>query len=353
MSLRRVDNPPNPYLCEHREWLEPPPEARLEVYEETAKTILTENDSPDIPFRWSVNPYRGCQHACAYCYARPYHEYLGFGAGTDFDLKIVVKTNAAELLRDALGRPSWSREWVCFSGITDCYQPLEAVYLLTRRCLEVCREFGTPVSLVTKGYLVVRDAELLATLHRRAGAHVFISIAFAEDELARIIEPQAPPPSRRFEAVRRLVQAGVPVSLMVAPIIPGLNDREIPTILLRGAQAGARSASYTALRLPANVAPVFLSRLRQAAPLKADRVEARIRELRGGALNDPRFGRRMTGEGQYWRSIQSLFEVSLRRYGMNAVPTLSSTPDGTPRITGPKYPRRPPPDGQLSLFQAG
>jgi len=321
MSIRPVANPPNPFSSEHREWLEePPPTAKLEVFEETAKSILAENDSPDIPFRWSINPYRGCQHACAYCYARPYHEYLGFGAGTDFDTKIVAKVNAPELLHDALSRRAWTGEWICFSGVTDCYQPMEAVYRLTRRCLEVCLQHANPVSIVTKGCLVVRDVDVLAELNRKAGAPVYLSIPFADDRTAKLIEPQAPPPSRRFDAVRKLSEAGIPVGIMVAPVIPGLNDRDIPAILLRAAEAGAKSASYTALRLPGSVAPVFLERLREVLPLRAGRVEARIREMRDGRLNDTRFGQRMRGEGTYWKGVKQLFDVSLRRYGLVDVP---------------------------------
>lgn len=316
MQLRRVDNPPNPYLSQHAEWLEPPP-ARLEIYEETSGSVLSRNDSPDLPFTWSVNPYRGCQHACAYCYARPYHEYLGLGAGTDFDTKLIVKTNAAELLRKEFLKKNWNRELVNFSGITDCYQPIEASYGITRACLEVCLELANPVMVVTKGFLVVRDADLLSRLNGVGGARVCISIPFAETETAKLIEPQAPPPARRFEAVRRLSEAGVPVDVMVSPVIPGLNDRDIPKILEQAAAAGARFAGYTALRLPGNVEGVFVSRLREAMPLRAERVLARIRDIRGGALTDSRFGKRMRGGGTYWESIRDLFSISRKRYGLD------------------------------------
>ncbi len=342
MALKLVANPPNPYATEHREWLGEPPAAQVEVYEETAKSILTENDSPDIPFRWSINPYRGCQHACAYCYARPYHEYLGYGAGTDFDTKIVAKVNAAQVLREELQRRAWAREWICFSGVTDCYQPMEAAYKLTRGCLEACHDFGNPVSIITKGYLIVRDVELLAELHRVAGAQVYVSIAFADDATAKLIEPQVPPPSRRFEVVRRLADAGVPVGVMVAPIIPGLNDSDIPAIILRAVKSGARSAGYTALRLPGSVSPVFMERLRSALPLRAERVEARIREMRGGRLNDSRFGDRMRGDGEYWKSIKQLFDSSLKKYGLADLPTQSATRDGMPRLSVlPPEPKQP------------
>jgi len=317
MNLRPTDNPPNPYLSQHAEWLEPPPMAKLEVYEETSGSILSRNDSPDLPFTWSVNPYRGCQHACAYCYARPYHEYLGLGAGTDFETKLIVKTNAAELLRTEFSRKSWKREMVNFSGITDCYQPLEASYGIMRACLNVCLEFKNPAAVVTKSFLVVRDADLLTELNRAARAKVYVSIPFADAKAAKMMEPQAPPPARRFEAVRRLHEAGVPVGVFVAPIIPGLNDRDIPRILEQAAAAGAQSASYTALRLPGSVEPVFLQRLRDAMPLRADRIINRIRDIRGGQLNDSRFGQRMRGSGNYWESIRSLFAISKARYGLD------------------------------------
>jgi len=319
MQLRRVDNPPNPYLSQHAEWLEPPPPARLEIYEETSSSLLSRNDSPDLPFTWSVNPYRGCQHACAYCYARPYHEYLGLGAGTDFDTKLIVKTNAADLLRKAFLKKTWKREAVNFSGITDCYQPIEASYGITRACLKICLEFANPVMVVTKGFLVVRDAELLSRLNAAAGARVCISIPFVDAETARLIEPQAPPPARRFEAVRRLNEAGVPVDVFIAPVIPGLNDRDIPKILEQAAAAGARSASYTALRLPGNVESVFVSRLREVMPLRAVRVLDRLRDIRGGALNESRFGKRMRGSGTYWESIRDLFAISRKQYGLDKI----------------------------------
>jgi len=317
MQLRPVDNPLNPYHSQHREWLEPPPASRLQIFEDASATILSKNDSPDLPFTWSVNPYRGCQHACAYCYARPYHEYLDFGAGTDFDTKLVVKRNAAELLRKAFQHRRWKKEMVNFSGVTDCYQPIEAAYGITRACLEVCRDFANPAAVVTKGFLVVRDADLLARIHELAGARVYLSIPFADADTAKLIEPQAPPPSRRFEAIRRLRDAGVPVGVMVAPIIPGLNDKDVPSILEQAADVGAQSASYAALRLPGSVESVFIERLRQALPLRADRVLNRLREIRGGELSDPRFGNRMRGEGVYWESIRSLFSISKHRFGLD------------------------------------
>ncbi len=332
--LKLVANPPNPYSAETLEWLGPAPPVRLEVYEENARSLLSENDSPDIPFRWSANPYRGCQHACAYCYARPTHEYLGFGAGTDFDTRITVKLNAPELLDHELSRRSWQREKIAFSGVTDCYQPLEAVYRLTQRCLETCLAHRTPAGIVTKSFLVVRDVELLRRLNDVAGAHVLVSIPFADDEIARRVETGAPSPSRRFEALRRLSEGGVPTGVIVAPLIPGLNDREIPRILERAAASGAQTAAYTALRLPGNVESVFLERLRAAFPLRAGRVEGLIRQMRCGRMSESRFGRRMRGVGNYWNGIRRLFEVSARRHGLYEHDLCgkpkAAPPEGTP-----------------------
>ena len=198
---RSVSNPPNPWQSIHAEWLGEPPTAELEIFEEEARSIIAENDSPDVGFRYSVNPYRGCFHACSYCYARPTHQYLGWGAGTDFDRKIVAKVNAPELLRRELLRPSWKGETIVFSGVTDCYQPTEAVYGLTRRCLEVCAEFRNPVGIVTKGALIRRDLDLLGAMARETDVDVYISLIFADDGVAKAIEPNVSPPSQRFETI--------------------------------------------------------------------------------------------------------------------------------------------------------
>jgi len=329
MQLRQIDNPPNPYVSHEVEWLEPPPVARLQVFEDHSRSILSCNDSPDLPFKWSVNPYRGCQHACSYCYARPTHEYLGFGAGTDFDTKLVVKPNAADLLRAKFASRRWQRESVFFSGVTDCYQPLEAAYRVTRRCLEVCLEYENPVAVLTKGFLVVRDADLLVQLNERADAHVTISIAFADGETAKLFEPQTPPPDRRFEAIRRLRDAGIPVGVFVSPLIPGLNDKDIPKILEKSAEAGATFAGYTALRLPGSVADVFISRLRQAMPLRADRILNRLRDIRGGKIDDARFRHRMRGDGPYWDAMKKLFKMSKDRLGLGDAPGLQCADHST------------------------
>jgi DNA repair photolyase len=315
--MRPVENPPNPFVREHREWLGPPPAAKLEVYEEHARSILACNQSPDIPYRWSLNPYRGCQHGCAYCYGRPTHEYLGLGAGTDFETKVTVKVNAAERLVRAFARRGWRKETVAFSSVTDCYQPLEAVYQLTRRCLQVCLDFGNPVGVVTKSYLVARDADLLAALADRAWVQVWFSIATVSDELVRGIEPGSPPPTRRFQAMRRLHEGGVPVAVLLSPVIPGLTDRDIPRVLEQAAACGASGAALTPLRLPGNVKEVFLSRLRRARPASAQRVEHLVRGMRGGELDDPRIGYRMTGRGAYWKGVLQLFEKTAARLGLS------------------------------------
>ena len=314
--MRPVANPPNPWASTSVEYLDDIPPATLQVFEEQARSIVSENDSPDIGFRWSINPYRGCFHGCAYCYARPSHQWLGFGAGTDFERKLVVKTNASELLRAHFARRSWSGELVVFSGVTDCYQPLEASYELTRRCLEVCLAYRNPVGVITKGALVRRDRELLGRLARTATATVTLSIPFADEELARRIEPFAGSPARRLDAMRALAEAGVAVGVAVAPVIPGLNDDQIPAVLERAHAAGARHAFLQLLRLPQEVLPVFEERLQAACPERFRKVVHAIQEMRGGRMNDPRFGARMRGQGPRWQLVTDLFELHCRRLGL-------------------------------------
>jgi DNA repair photolyase len=315
--IRRVWNPPNPYLSAQRLWLgeEPPPEAAVEVYEDRSRSILSRNDSPDLPFRWSVNPYRGCAHACIYCYARPTHEYLGLGAGTDFETKLVVKPEAPRLLREAFLRPSWRGEPVVFSGVTDCYQPLEAGWRLTRGCLEVCAEFRNPVAIVTKSALIQRDVDLLERLHREASVSVFLSIPFLDEQVARAVAPGAPAIHRRFETMKALARAGVPVGIGVSPIIPGLNDADIPGLLRGARECGATQAFRTLLRLPGSVREAFFHRMRERLPGQVERIEGRIRWTRQGHLSDSRFGHRHSGSGIYWETIEQMWEVWTRRLG--------------------------------------
>ena len=252
------------------------------------------------------------------CYARPTHQYLGWGAGTDFDRKIVAKVNAPVLLREEMSRKSWKGDTIVFSGITDCYQPIEATYALTRRCLEICAEFRNPVGIVTKGALIRRDMDVLARLAEEADVGVWISTPFLDDATGRAIEPGASPPSQRFETMRLLARAGIRVGVAVAPVIPGLNDSHIAGILERARDAGARHAFLQPVRLPAEVLPVFEERLAQAFPQRAKKVWSAIEQIRGGKRNDSRFGMRMTGQGPRWAAIRTLFGVECRRLGLNA-----------------------------------
>ena len=344
-------NPPNRWRKElvsyEESAAEDAPRVELTVFEDQTKQILSDNDSPDVGFKFSVNPYRGCLHGCAYCYARPTHEYLGFGAGADFERKIVVKLHAAALLREAFEKPSWQGELILFSGNTDCYQPLESSYGLTRACLAVCAEYGNPLHVITKSTLVERDADLLAELAARGSASVTLTIPFWDPAIARALEPLVPTPKRRIETVRRLTARGIPVSVNIAPLIPGLSDRDIVHILEAASEAGAISAAMIPLRLPGSVEPVFVERLREALPLSADKVLARVREMRGGKLNDPRFGKRMQGDGPYIEAVRLLFDQTARRLGLG-----TREMDLTKDQTRPTTTFRRPTDrgGQLRLF---
>jgi DNA repair photolyase len=337
--VKQVSNPPNPWSSTHVEWIGEPPEAKLEVYEEEAKHLIAENDSPDVGFRFGINPYRGCGHACAYCFARPSHQYLGFGAGTDFERRIVVKVNAPEALRRDFLRPSWKGELVALSGNTDCYQPLEASYRLTRGCLEVFREFRNPVVIITKGLLVRRDVDVLSDLAKVARVSVHVSIPFLDDAMAKALEPGAAAPVRRFEAMKTLADAGVPVGISLAPVIPGMNDPHIPELLQRAKDAGATSAFYTLLRLPAEVLPVFTERMKAAFPDRLAKVVSQVKDVRGGRMYNAAFGERMHGRGPRWDAIVDLFRVHAKRLGLDR-----DVPDVLPRGTF----RRPP--ESLPLF---
>jgi DNA repair photolyase len=332
----RVD-PPNRFEkihnesdLEHLEWdqeyLSDLSSRPVEYLADATKTIVSENDSPDIGFRFSVNPYRGCQHGCSYCYARPYHEYLGLSAGLDFETKIVVKHDAPALFREFLAKKSWQPEVVVFSGITDCYQPAEREFKLTRGCLEVALECRQPIGIITKNALVVRDLEILREMAALNLVHVNLSITTLDPELARVMEPRTSIPAARLRAIQVLTGANVPVRIMVAPIIPGLNDSEVPAILEAAKGAGAGTAGHTLLRLPLTVRPVFLEWLERTQPLKAEKVKSLIRATRGGQMNDPRWGTRMSGTGAIADQIHEMFSLFTKKHGLDAkLPPLDFT----------------------------
>lgn len=312
-----VANPANRFSSTTMEYEdEDNPGAPMQVYEDHSRSILATNDSPDVGFRWSVNPYRGCFHACNYCYARPTHEYLSLGAGSDFERKIIVKKNAAELLREAFDKKKWKGELVVFSGITDCYQPLEAKLGITRACLEVCVDYKNPAGFITKSPIIERDVELLAELARVAHCRVSVSIPFWNPDTAKAMEPFVTTPQRRMKIVELLAKAGVPVGVSVSPIVPGLNDEDIGDVLEAASNAGAQHAFYVLLRLPGAVKEVFETRLRKNLPLRAEKVLRRLREAHGGKLYNSKFGVRGSGEGVYAQTIASLFERLARRHGL-------------------------------------
>lgn len=308
---------------------------------DASKSIISTNDSPDIPFAASINPYRGCEHGCIYCYARPTHEYLGFSAGIDFETKIMVKHDAPALLRNALSSPKWEPKTLAISGVTDAYQPIEKRLRLTRQCLEVLAEFRNPVGIITKNRLVTRDIDVLGELARHDAAHVCLTITTLDVDLNRVLEPRTSLPRQRLDAIAQLAEAGIPTGVMVAPVIPGLNDEEIPAILEAAAKAGAQTATYIMLRLPLAVAPLFEAWLEAHYPNRKDRVLNRVRSLRGGKENDPRFGSRMRGEGFHADQIQRLFHVACRKWGLNGKTVPLST----------KAFRRIDSSGQLGLFE--
>jgi len=354
--VRPEANPDNRFESMRVEWEDGVelPQA-LRIHKEIARSIVSENDSPDIPFRYSVNPYRGCAHACAYCYARPSHEYLGLGAGTDFDTQIYAKINAAELLRKKLASKAWVREPITFSGVTDCYQPAESQLKLTRACLEVCLEFRQPVSLITKSTLILRDLDLLGALGKASGASVVLSIPFADDAMARLVEPFAAPPSLRFKVLERLSAAGLRTGISLGPIIPGLNDSDIPALLARAKAAGAAFAFYVMLRLPGATREVFLERIRERLPERAGKIEHHVREVRDGELYDTGWGARMSGTGNMADMVDKLFRIHARKCGLEAGESLErlklpAAPQMPTTVKAPTAPKAG--SGQLDLFSA-
>jgi len=291
-----------------------------ELLPDRSRSLICTNDSPDVGFEVSLNPYRGCEHGCIYCYARPTHEYLGFSAGLDFETKILVKHDAPELLRRELMAPGWKPRVLGLSGVTDPYQPVERRLRLTRRCLEVLAEFRQAVAVVTKNRLVTRDLDLLGGLARHQAAGVMLSITTLDAELAGQLEPRTSRPDARLAAIKELTEAGVPVGVMVAPVIPGLTEHELPAILEAAAKAGASHASYILLRLPLAVASLFEEWLDRHRPAAKEKVLGRIRGTRNGRLNDSRFGIRMRGEGAIADLIRQVFHVNCRKLGLNQQP---------------------------------
>ncbi|HEY9744991.1 MAG TPA: PA0069 family radical SAM protein [Oculatellaceae cyanobacterium] len=303
---------------------EDPRPLKTRFFRDDTRSILSRNDSPDVGFNVTVNPYRGCEHGCIYCYARPTHEYLGMSCGLDFESRIFVKMDAPKLLREALSKQSWEPQPIGFSGVTDCYQPAERAFKLTRQCLEVLAEFGNPVGLITKNYLITRDIDVLSDLAKKQAAHVSISLTTLDETLAGKMEPRTSRPAQRLKAIRKLAEAGIPVAVMMAPIIPGLTDSEIDAVLKQAADAGAWTAGFTLLRLPYGVQDLFQGWVREHYPLRANKILNRVSDVRGGRLNDARFVHRMRGEGAYADYIQSMFQMSCRRYGLTrAWPELS------------------------------
>ena len=314
-------NPRNRFLpiaVERDAWtLAEDPAPGTTLLHDASRSVLATNDSPDVGFDVSLNPYRGCEHGCSYCYARPTHEYLGFSAGLDFETKLLVKTDAADLLRSELEKPSWKPRPIAMSGVTDAYQPVERRLGITRACLEVLAEFRNPVVIVTKSHLVTRDVDLLRELAAVGAAKVNLSVTTLDGELARKLEPRAAAPARRLDAIERLASAGVPAGVMIGPVIPGLTDHELPAILEAASAAGASTASFIVLRLPFGVKELFADWLERNVPDRRDRVLGRVKDVRSGRLNDPRFGSRMRGEGPYAEQIRSMFELTARRLGLD------------------------------------
>ena len=310
-----------------------------EFFPDRSKSLIAYNDSPDVGFDASINPYRGCEHGCVYCYARPSHEYLGFSSGLDFETKIMVKEDAPELLRKELSSRSWKPQLVALSGNTDCYQPIEKKKQLTRRCLEVLRDFRNPVVIITKNFLVTRDADILAELARHDCIGVTISVTTLDHKLSSLLEPRASRPARRLAAIRILAEAGVPVGYLQAPMIPGLTDAEALAIATAAAKAGASFSGYVALRLPFAVKSLFEDWLERNYPEKKKKILSRVREIRGGKLNDPHFQSRMRGQGIYAEQMAELFQLARKKSGIT---------ERWPKLTTEHF--RPPARDQLSLF---
>jgi DNA repair photolyase len=332
-----ADNPPNRFEKMHveddfehfegnTEFLEELGKTKTEYLLDTSRSIISTNDSPDVGFTHSLNAYRGCSHGCIYCYARPGHEFLGMSAGLDFETRIMVKPDAPQLLREALSSPKWVPTPVHMSGVTDCYQPIERKLELTRGCLKVFTEFRNPTGIITKNHLVTRDIDLLKELAAINAAMVLVSITTLDSNLTRVMEPRTSVPARRLAAVEALSNAGIPVGVLMAPIIPGLTDHEIPAVIKAAADAGAIDVAYTMLRLPFVLAPMFENWLMRHFPDRKEKVLNRIRSLRDGKLNDPNFGSRMRGQGIWADQVKTMFATAKRIAGLDEqkMPKLST-----------------------------
>jgi DNA repair photolyase len=294
------------------------PRLKTEIFTETPKTIITRNQSPDISFDRSINPYRGCEHGCVYCYARPAHSYMGLSPGLDFESKLFIKPNAAALLREELTATNYVPKTIALGANTDPYQPIERTYRITRSVIEVLSEFNHPFGIVTKSHTVTRDIDLLAPMAKLGLVKVAISITTLDPKLARAMEPRASTPAKRLAAIEELSKAGIPTVVMIGPIIPGLNDHEIEAILKAAYAAGAREAGYTMLRLPHEVKDIFKDWLEKTYPDRATKVMSLVKSVRGGDENDPNFGTRMTGSGPYAWTIGRRFQLAAQRLGLNA-----------------------------------
>ena len=302
------------------------PARPTQYFDDATKTIVARNQSPDVGFETSVNPYRGCEHGCIYCFARPTHEYLGFSAGLDFESRIVVKKDAPRLLEAELSSPKWKPQMLMMSGVTDCYQPIERKLQLTRKCLEVLAKFRNPVGILTKNRLVTRDIDVLSELAAHRAVAVNLSVTSLDPKLQRILEPRTSPPAARLDAVAQLRAANIPTGVMVAPVIPGINDHEIPAVVEACARAGAQFAGYVLLRLPWAVAPLFEHWLDEHFPDRKEKVLSRVRSTRGGdRVYDSRWRKRQVGEGVFAEQIETMFSVACRRAGLGDRPELSTT----------------------------
>jgi len=315
------DNPPNrfvriEYIRTDDDFIENQSSPQTEFYRDPSRKIITYNKSPDVGFEASINPYRGCEHGCIYCYARPTHEYLGFSAGLDFETKIIVKENAPKLLAKELSSHLWKPQIVVISGVTDPYQPIERNLKITRQCLRVFQRFRNPIGIVTKNYLVTRDIDILSELSKYNAVIVTISITTLDSSLAQKMEPRTSGPARRLETIAKLGSAGIPTGVMIAPVIPGLNDHEIPKIIAEAKEAGADYATYTMLRLPLSVAPLFERWLDQHFPARKNKILNRIKAVRMGKLNETRFHDRMRGHGVWAKQIKDLFDIGCKSAGI-------------------------------------